>query len=444
MAAGVMRTDAVRLVPRVALGLALCGVTGCDAPFGHGDPPLRPLLYTEAPTGTDGSGQHVDPVAWPSEFATRAMTPGAADRATGPAATPEQALYGVFAALVAHDEDALDAYLFDGAGLGAAARLGDDAARRDAGEIADAVRRLLATFDPGPASRARDGGLAALLRPTQVVVGRPRTIEGRAIEDPDDGIASMHWGNELTFEVAGTDARFTLRFPRLLRGVDGSWRLGAAPVVDARFVAFRALGIDHKPELLTTDHADLPLTVGNFWHYRTRRPHDGASEDGWGVLTQDGYRDEVSEVVEYDGYRVATMRRLFDNPLRTGETWSVLVTPTRVYRCDRECRRNAGTLSWVLTFASRAVPMVVFPLEPGAAWGAGGSDGRSNVFRVQPEFAVSDVPAGVFDEAYEIVRTTPNGREIRYFVRGVGFVATRNDAGFATTLEELTEYRVLR
>lgn len=433
--------------------LSLAALLGCDRPAWQGEMPLRPLLYTEpAAILLEGSADEgsasiaaaptLDPVAWPTAFETHTIRPNDAAQRLAPATTPDALMQAVYAAFVAYDVQALRVHLFSAEELGASARMGADAARREAATIHDESMRLLEAFDPGPQSEARPGGIGAMLRPSQVVVGRPRTVTGAVAAEND--VIAMHWGNELTIQLVDTSSTFALRFPKILLTSEGIWKLAAAPTVDQRFRAFRALGIDRKPELMNPEHAPIPLSVGNFWHYRSRRPSGGDTATAFGVLTQDGYRDEVTEVEDHEGYRVVRFRRVFDNPIRSIESFAWPVTPLRVYRCDRDCQRHANDVSWTLTYAANQVPILTYPLIAGDSWGAGGEDGRNNVFRTQPDRVAVEVPAGSYSETFEVSRITPRGRESRFFVPGIGVVLARTDAGFATTLEELTDYRVLQ
>jgi hypothetical protein len=427
-------------------------VAGCARAPSSSEPPLRPLLYTEgsSPGGAPLDGLEewtdptYDPVAWPTRFGSVAVARTLERATVASAVTPAAAMVGVVNALLNGDREALESYLFDAASLSESARIGNEAALRDAAEIHDATLALFEAFEPGPASRARPGGLAELFAPGALIVGRGRLLDGTASQ-PDEH-PPMHWGSELSIELVGTGATFVLRFPRLLQGADGRWRLAAAPAIDARFRTFRALGLDLKPELLAFDQHPFPLTVGSYWHYRTRRPLSGdptAEGTGRGLITPDGFRDEVVRLDEFPSYRVAHLRRLFDNPARSSEYFSYLVTPLRVYPCDRECQRRAGEMDWLLSWAQSRTPLLAFPLTPGLGWGAGGLDGRTNIYRVQPESTDVEVPAGTFTGAMEIVRATARGRESIAFVPSVGTVMRRSSTGSATDIEELIEYRIL-
>lgn len=432
--------------------LALCAsLAGCRKPASTTEPPLRPLLYTE-PIASDEplpgdemwTRPDLDPVAWPTAWGTHSAAH--MPRPRGPAATSnaEQLLVDVVDALLTNDDARFLAHVLDAEGLRDAARMGQDAARVRAAELADEAEETLARFDPGPAAAARPGGLGALLEPTQVVAGRPRLVDGQLVEDPAD--AELRWGSEVTLQLVGHDQTFTVRFPQLLRRADGTWALGAAPTVDARFATWRRLGMDRKPELMDAEHAAWPLTAGSYWHYRVRQPTaDALDEDGeqYGVLTDDGYRDEVVDVSRWDGWRLVRLRRLFDDPSRSSESPALLVTPLHVYDCPRDCIRNADDVGWILAWSERRTPLLVDGVEAGRSWGAGGTDVRNNVYRSSPDPEEAAVPAGTFRTAVEISRSTPGGREARYFAHGIGVVMTRQVAGITTTVEELVDYRIL-
>lgn len=422
------------------VGAALAFSVGACAPdTAPSAPPLRPLLYTEPPRGTElevpgyeeWTDPDFDPTAWPTEFATSLA--GEAPAIHAPAMTPEALLLDVFAALVEGDERRLLRHTFDPEHLSRAGRMNADTAERVAEEIRDETLATLAVFQDGGASVA-----ARSLQPGQIVVGRGRRLDGAVAGEEDRVI--MHWGSELSFTVEGTGLEFELRYPNLLLGEDGVWRLRDAPAVGRRFRAFRAMGLHLMPELMDVEHAPLPLAVGNYWHYRTRQP--GVGEE-LGTLTRGGYRDSVVEIEEYDGYRVARIRRVYDDPARANERHTWLLTPRRLYVCDRECSYRASDIGWVLGYGERTTPLLMFPLQRGSGWSAGGADERDNTLRVTPDPAAVSVPAGAFPDAYELVRSTTRGRQSSFFVPGIGFVLYRTQTAVETNLVELIDFRIL-
>jgi hypothetical protein len=427
----------------------LMSVIACRGNVEATPPLLRPLLHTQAPRGTDRTvlgfeewqDPNTDPTAWPTEFQTSVVLHGEA-AVPGPSMTPEALVLDVYAALTLGDEARLRSHLFDPTSLAVASRMNADTAQRTADEIADSTQDAFEVFTFGSPSDARAGGLGALLQTGQLVIGRGRNVDGSA--SSEDEIPIMHWGSELTFSIRNTDIEFVLRFPNLLQDESGVWRLRAAPRVDTRFRTYRNLGLDLKPELMDVEHASIPLGVGNYWHYRTRLP-GVSSEDGdsYGLLTRDGYRDAVTEVMDHGGYRVIRLRRMFDDPARQAERFSYLLTPRRLYICERECVRRASSFEWVLTYAAQRTPVLVLPLQFGGGWGVGGEPDRDNNYRVDPEPQIVGVPAGNFDDAYEIARSTTRGRQTAFFVPGIGFVMRRTASTVETQLEELIAFRIL-
>ena len=431
----------------VLVALILTSVIACRSRPVPDAPPLRPLLHTQAPAGVEREirgyeewlDPNTDPTAWPTEFQTSSVT-NAAVSVGGPAMTPEALILDVYVALTTGDADRVARHLFDVEGLAEASHMSRETATRTAQEIGDATMATLGIFTNGSRSDERAGGLAAQLQTEQLVVGRGRNVDGSAADG--DQVPIMHWGSELTFTLRGTETQFVLRFPNLLRDGRGIWRLRAAPTVDQRFRTYRNLGLDLKPELMDVEHAPVPLGVGNYWHYRTRRP-GALAEDEYGVLTRDGYRDAVTEVLDHGGYRVVRFRRMFDDPSRQSERFAYLITPRRLYVCERECQRRAGDFEWVLNYAARRTPLMVFPLERGEGWSVGGEAGRDNDYRVDPELQAVSVPAGNFGDAYEISRSTTRGRQTSFFVPGIGIVLRRTTSTVETTLEELVAFRIL-
>ena len=423
------------------LGSAL---TGCPAAEEPGAPPLRPLLYTEAPgapldppEGFEAwSADAPDPVAWPSRHSTRraAMPQHVAD--PQPAASPEEASLRVLDAMLRGDAQALEPLLFDAELLRESARMTAGGAEREATRVREESLALLRRMGP---SAGRDD--EAVLRPGQVTLGRPRRIDGAVAAEGEEVV--LHWGNEVTFQHPTLGVTFTLRIPRLLRGTDGSWRLQGPPEADWKFTTFRALGLDLPASLMDGVHAGWPLAVGNFWHYRTLRP--GLDEEpGSTMAPMDGFRDEVVEVVDHGPWRLVRLMRYPDRGARSPERFAYIQTPTRVFLCARDCQRRSADIEWVLAYARHQVPLLVHPLEAGMSWGSAGLPGGGDTMRVQPEPVAVETPAGLFQESLEVVRTTGRGRESRHFVRGVGIVSRRTVTPGLTTVDELLNWRVLQ
>lgn len=424
-------------------------LTACDGPP-PSEPPLRPLLYTEVASRADGNLEGmdewtdptVDPIAWPTESTTQSATAYSLAMDELPR-TPEAAMLAFLDALLSQRSERLDELCFDAEGYRTAAHASQSAAERDVAEMNEGIAALMTAFEPGPASQARRGGLVELLEPGQLIVGRGRNINGSATRRDETPV--MHWGNELSILLRNTNVEFVLRFPRLLVDEQGIWRAASVPVVDARFHTWRGLGMDLKPEMLSDEHAPFPLSVGNYWHYRYQRASDTSVAPGNSRRAPaDGYRDEVTEIEEHSAYRVVRFRRLFDDPNRPSQTFAWLMTPKRLYSCSRECQRNASNTQWIITYAGTQIPMFVFPLNPGSGWGMGGFDSEDNVWRSAQDRAEVNVPAGNFATSFELTRSVAGGRQLVYFVPGIGVVLRRNNVGLRTEDEELIDYRIMQ
>jgi hypothetical protein len=415
------------------------------------EPPLRPLLYTEVTSRVEGGipgfdewlAPSYDPLAWPAE-ASSTVLPAQVAVVEQPGSADELML-AVFDALISEDEQRLQALVFTREGYMEAARTNEGDAQAATDELQAGVQTLLLQFESPSASQARQDGLRGLIEPGQITVGRGRNIDGSSTTA--DQAPVMHWNSEMVMRLRDTDVEFVLRFPKVLVGTDGVWRLAAAPSIDGRFQAFRALGMDLKPEMMSAQHSAFPLSVGNYWHYRTIRPLSAQPAETNGRTANNpannGYRDEVIEADDQLGYRVVRMRRLFDDPNRPSQVFAWLVTPLRIYACTRDCQRSADDTAWILNYAQNQVPLIVFPALPGAAWGAGGHDTEHNVWRIDPERQEIIVPSGTFPDAVELSRSVAGGQQFVYFAPGVGFVMRRNNAGLQTEDEELIDYRIM-
>lgn len=437
------RSSKTGLVPALATAMLLAG---CPAPPEPPPPPLRPLLYTEAPPGGIQAPEGLqewgpdadDPVAWPSHHATRSgrglAEPDAPRHATTPEALAEQTLR----ALIGQRPDLLEPLLFDAPLLQQSARMTAAGAEREAERVRTETLALMRALQGGPG--AQPDWMLQQLRQGQVTLGRPRRIDGSATDDPAETV--LHWGTDITFHHADYGIQFTLRLPRLLRAPDGTWRLQETPQTDWKFDTFRNLGL-HLPEtLMTGTHAAWPLATGNFWHYRVRTP--SADPDALAALqTGDGFRDEVTDVVSFGTWRLVRVLRTHDRGVRSPERFAYLQTPRQVYHCPRDCQRRAGELEWILAFARHQTPLLVMPTHSGMSWGAGGTTGRSDTVRAHASPVPVEVPGGTFHEATELTRTTARGREVRHHVRGIGTVSRRLSGHGASTVEELTGWRVL-
>jgi hypothetical protein len=413
--------------------------------------PLRPLLYTEVTSRVEGGipgfdewlAPNHDPLAWPAE-ASSGVLPTHVSVVTEPRSA-EELMLAVFDALLSEDNGQLDSLVFTSEGYMAAARTSETDAEATIAELEAGVRALFEQFESPSESQARPDGLRGLMEAGQITVGRGRNLDGSSTTP--EQIPVMHWNSEMVMRLRDTDVEFVLRFPKVLVGTDGVWRLAAAPSVDGRFQAFRALGMDLKPEMMSAEHSPFPLSVGNYWHYRTIRPLSSQPQETNGRTANgsanSGYRDEVIQTDDHSGYRLVRLRRLFDDPNRPSQVFAWLVTPLRIYACSRDCQRSIDDTGWILTYAQNQVPLLVLPALPGEAWGTGGNDTEHNVWRIAPERQEIVVPSGTFSDAVELSRSVAGGQQFVYFAAGVGFVMRRNNAGLQTEDEELIDYRIM-
>jgi hypothetical protein len=442
---GCLQTALVAALP----ALLHCGTQAPEP--GATDPPLRPLLYTEAPAPAERvplpgmemwQAADLDPVAWPTELPTtvRSMP------STGlhePPRTPDALLLAALDALLRDDTQALAALTFDVDTFAAAARTSTRDAERQVEELVQTLTQTRLLFQAPPPSQARAEGLRGLLEPGQVTLGRGRLHSG-AVATADQ-VAVMHWGNEVVMHHRDLPVSFVIRFPKVLVDSEGVWRLAAAPVADAAFRMFRTLGLDLKPELLNATQGGLPLNTGNFWHYRVERPREesGSTTELRLGFASEGFRDEIIGMDDRGAYRLVRFRRLFDDPTRTSQTFAWLQTPLRIYACNRECQRRSRDVSWLLTHAQNQVPLLVLPPPAGGGWGAGGTERTDPVWRVAPETEAVDVPAGHFPATRRLSRSVPGGQQVVHFAPGIGFVQRSTIAGLRTEDERLSDYRIM-
>lgn len=425
--------------------IALTPLLFSCAPELNSEPPLRPLIYTEsaaamtlAPEGFDewNEPDH-DPVLWPTMPQRRFLEPGS----IAPAETPAELLESVLRALMAYNEPALDSYLFSPEGLAEAARMGADGAQRTAQTIRDETLSTLEAFNPGPASQQRPAGLERQLSIGAITLGLPRALDGSQLSADQADDAYLHWGSEITFHLDSPPMTFTLRFPRILKDSEGHWRLQSAPQVDPNWIIFRALGLDLSPRMMDTEHAPWPLNVGNYWHFQVSRPSANPSDSS--VIASEGYRLEVTDVRDYERYRVVLLERRGDLPGQGNRAQMWLQTPLRMYECNRECARKARDLEFLLEYARTQTPFLVLPLDDATSWGAGGSRSGSSTWHVSHDQEAVETPAGLFDSSVAISRATARGRETQSFVRGIGVVQVETVSASEGRVEKLSSWRIL-
>jgi hypothetical protein len=167
---------------------------------------------------------------------------------------------------------------------------------------------------------------------------------------------------------------------------------------------------------------------------------------------------EVREVSNYGPVRLVELLRTYDDRDRTRvREWWVL-TPRRIYLCDRSCRDVISDLGALLEYFSRQTPLLRFPLRLGSQWGrSGGLDDQGDHFSVDNQWHQVSTPAGTFAATFRIAGTGPLSRSNRYFgnvqlirdfAPGRGVVRRQIFAGEGAiegvdVVEELVEYRIM-
>jgi len=440
----------------LAVSLLLApALTACPPSNEHIDPPLRPLVYTESENPgeapqipgyemwTDGS----DPTAYPGLPSNHLpsvlpeMEPEiAAD------ADPERLARAVFAALCDTSAD-LDDMLLTPSEYSAAAYTSADAARLHMLEVAAETREVAAAFRGELRSEQRAGGLGTLLTIESVRVPSGRLASGEQAEEPE--LAVMVWGTEVVMRLGETDQTFRLRLPKVLRTADGRWGLAEAPELGGRFEMYLAMGFHLSSQMLAFEHYPLPLHTGNYWTYQIRAlprlAGDGHAEPEH-TLDHDlpRFRDEVVARDDFDGYALVRVRRNWlESDQRSSDRWYVL-TARRVFRCNRDCRRNIERIDWLLSHLSTSVtPEYVFPLSPGMGWRSGGRSDLEGDYQSWSDFELAVVPAGQFERAIRVTHSARAGRVNSFFVSGLGPVLERIDGATDTTYHELVDYRII-
>jgi hypothetical protein len=266
----------------------------------------------------------------------------------------------------------------------------------------------------------------------------------------------QHWSNTVYFSLLSQplkpqegskkppEAPFSLNLGRILRVPSGEWCLASAPDPSGVFRAYLRAGFHFKPEMLQPEHHPFPLSVGNFWLYRVKRPESGGLQELEALdATSEEVRLEVVDVEAFEGYRLVTLRRIHKHLETKSETLRYLVTPRRLYYCTRYCASRIKELTYVIDYTRFNTPRLVFPLKQGVSWGSGGVSSRRDNNHVRQDAAVVTVPAGEFRDALVVDRTLKDKGEVRYFKPGVGVVRREGRDERGPYTEEMIKYRIL-
>lgn len=425
------------LVVAVQLLWAACMTVACERELGDQPPPLRPLIYTEAPP------EATDAVPAPAAPETQYIS-------------PEDLGVAIYQALIEHDRKLFEQVFVTGPELVELIKARPDKAERDAEAHLVGSQGIWELFMPAEASEEPIGGLGARLRLIEFKVGKGRDISGKLVRP--GGEVMMHWNSDLRLQLQGSDKVFAVRVPKIVKTARGGWKLMGELDVDPTLRTWLESGMHLKPELLTSEHYPLPLEVGNFWKYRIKytvprprpasQPAPGATQDGELPLPLEPLDDPtvriaVTEITRREGYLIATLEHELVDYEPSVTTERLLVTPRRVYNCTRDCYSHVDDIGYLLGYISNQTPLYIFPIAPGAGWGKAGRNTNANPYKVKPERERAQVPAGDFANALVISGSIEEGFEERYFVPGTGVVRRTVRSGLGPRTEELIEHRLM-
>jgi hypothetical protein len=436
------QSAAPRALPCALLIASLCllTATGCERKLRDLPRPLRPLVFTESlPTDDTAAGA----------------------TALDNLRTPQDLGLTLYRSLITHDR-ALFTSTFASPELWAKAVGSTDVTKVTATvqKTLDGSDPLWDAFTPSDPTEAPVGGLSARLQLVSFDLGKGYDLRGKLAPS---GQEQQFYSNRLSLQLRGTDKVFSISVPKIVLTEQG-WRIAKEPLtIDPMLRTYLDAGMHLKPELLHTDHYPYPLAVGNFWKYRvhqvgtfpTPKPAPSAATPpaaglAPGISTPPAeltMRLSVTSVETFSayGYWLVTFEQLYNTPERPSDSFRYLVTPKRIYLCDSECRKKIHNVSFVLAYIAKQTPHFIFPLPEEGGWGEAGLPvaNRKSAFTVEPGEHKTQVPAGDFERARHIVRSTPQGRETRSFVAGTGIVLRKVRAGSAELTEELIQHRLM-
>jgi hypothetical protein len=432
--------------------------------------PLRPLIYTERPDLSEEAAavrerrlmRQLQQGSSISGSWGSLKTPEQAERPA--TATAEQLGRAMLEALVGRDEAKWDKLFVAPADYIGMVHVELDEARKFIDDIQGRSRGAWRSFEPAQPSEAPEGGLGEVLEFVELELGQGRTLGG-AKAGPEEPVA-QYWGNTLKVGLVGTDVVFELRIAKILRipapqhnPRQPALALGAPVEVSPQLGVYLRAGLHLKAQLLEPREYPYPLAVGSFWRYRRRLADQEAEpppERAGGLEATESLL-EVVAIDRYDGWRLATLRRSYNDENLTTIDQHWLVTPRRIYRCTSACLRHIEDLGWLLEYIARQAPIFRFPMGLEQAWGAGGRPADSEaVFRVAADWHDVQTQAGSYTNTVAIVGGGPLGAidpfhrrrsQTRYFAHGRGVVRRElgepDDSSEPALVEELVESRIM-
>src|SRR5690625_1738846 len=445
------RTAGLRRIAPLPL-LLWMSTTSCDGRHEpSSEPPLRPLLYTEAGNVDEGFEREgweawttvgVDPHTFPSSVTKPAYEPLEEDGFD--LHSPEGLIRTAYFAATHGDLEALQSLTLTEEGLQSIARVPPSRVEQRYASLQKDMQNFMQSFRPDSPTDARPDGLSGLVQPTAIELGLPRRIDGSLVATAAE--AEMYSSNRLRIHVLGSSIDFDIHFPRILKDADDQWKFSEGPVVSDIWHNVRRPGLDLKPALLKGEHAPFPFDVGNYWHYEMKRiPLDGSiSADEISPTRSLAYRDTVSDVYNGNIFQIVTLRRTFADPARTPQTRRLLVTARHIYTCSPMCHQRRNNLRYLLDYMSRTTPLFVFPANRTLNWREGGREGGRTTRMAERSQESIIVPAGSFKNSIRIHPTARGETEVIYFEEGIGILREEHRDGETLEQANLVQYRILR
>lgn len=399
---------------------------GCEVSV-EAEPPLRPLLYTENPDVSP------EVAAVRESRLLRELESGGASGRWGQMqaaveeppdlATPEDLGRVLTNAVLARDRALWEELFIKPEEYNAMVHMPVERAKTYVDDLIAQSERFWQSFTPPSPTDARPNGWSEVFEFDSILVGDPRSVDGKVAKAPED--VAQYWNVLLKLKFKPRDALVDVRIPKLLVvQTEGGQihRLASAPESDLLMRAIFETGLHLRPELLSSSEYPLPLKVGTFWRYR--RTKEG--------LPDLNVIDEVVTVDHLSGVHLVHLRQTVETPEPTILERFWVLTPLRVFECDSICRRNIEDTTWLLRHFSSATPVFKFPF--------GADTWAQGAVKVEA-FGQIDVPAGVFPQSFAIWRHA-SCPVTEYVVWRKGVVVREISCADGVTKDALVEYRI--
>ena len=232
----------------------------------------------------------------------------------------------------------------------------------------------------------------------------------------------------------------------------------AAPLRPGRrLTTLLSTGMHWGQDAIDRYDTQFPLEVGNYWRYRIEKSAAPPQADSEASATPLGALQQSTEVVDkvvsvqrLDLYHLVHLQREYDDPGLTQKPFWWLVTARQINICDRQCRRRADDLGWVLDHLATQSPLLRFQHD-GASSHRNGKAHSDGPFQ-RTHTPSLHVPAGFFPATYAldgqgrigIYDSNFRADLTRFFAPGTGIVKRelRPSSSEKWTLD-LTDYRLM-